>query len=160
MDLYVIGLGLKLYIINRACGGVPLAVATHVATNFALSATWWTTKQAVGLVGSGLVGTYRLLSHSSASGNGPRTTNSLPIQEDWEEISGDILPSIENLAATLEDETATAKIKEIIGNADIVENIINNETTSSTDNKNCFSELEASYIIIDRELDISNSDIQ
>lgn len=61
MDLYVIGL--KLYLLNRACGGIPLSLATHLATTYAISATWWTTKNTAKLIGYGAVGTYKLITH-------------------------------------------------------------------------------------------------
>lgn len=84
MDLYLIGL--KLYLINRACGGIPLSLATHVATTYAMSATWWTTKKTVGLIGYGAVGTYKLITHVARASSQPRDPIDA-ITENWEPIN-------------------------------------------------------------------------
>jgi hypothetical protein len=83
MDLYV--LGLKLYLLNRACGGIPLTLAAHLATTYAISATWWTTKNTAKLIGYGAVGTYKLITHvgkpSSQASCGKDS-----IEQDWDKI--------------------------------------------------------------------------
>lgn len=88
MDLYLIGL--KLYLINRACGGIPLSLATHFATTYALSASWWTTKKTISLIGYGAVGTYKLITHVARPSshtihqiNKPKE----PVDENWEPIT-------------------------------------------------------------------------
>lgn len=88
MDLYV--LGLKLYLLNRACGGIPLSLATHLATTYAMSATWWTTKNTAKLIGYGAVGTYKLITHVVTPSSHPPTPNNQSgefIDVNWDQIT-------------------------------------------------------------------------
>lgn len=87
MDLYV--LGLKLYLVNRACGGIPLTLATHLATTYAISATWWTTKNTAKLIGYGAVGTYKLITHVAAPSSQAHNPAGQPdefIDDNWDQV--------------------------------------------------------------------------
>ncbi len=87
MDLYV--LGLKLYLLNRACGGIPLTLAAHLATTYAISATWWTTKNTAKLIGYGAVGTYKLITHVVTPSSQAQTPEGQPaefIDDNWDKV--------------------------------------------------------------------------
>lgn len=83
MDLYIIGL--KLYLFNRACGGIPLNLAAHFVTAYALSATWWTTKKTVGLLG---YGTYKMITYAIPSRpvDTHNNNNADAIEANWDSI--------------------------------------------------------------------------